>query len=99
MSSGSGGTDRETNTLAMVSMILSIVGIFVSYLPIIGAILGYIALKQIRENPNRYEGEAMAKVGLYLGIGVVIFKIIFVIFIIIIYILFFAFMFSIPFLP
>lgn len=88
----------ETNGLAIAAMICSLVGIFFTYLPIVGAILGYIALKQIRENPGKYEGETMAKVGLYLGIGLVIFKSLMVILFVLFYVFMIIFALSIPFL-
>lgn len=53
------------NTMALTSMILSIAGILVLVTAPIGAILGHIALKQIRQTGE--SGEGMAKAGIIVG--------------------------------
>ncbi|WP_117209462.1 DUF4190 domain-containing protein [Allorhizocola rhizosphaerae] len=53
------------NTMALVSMILSLVGILVSVTAPVGAILGHVALKQIRQTGE--SGEGMAKTGIIVG--------------------------------
>lgn len=49
-----------TNTLAIVSLICSLAGLFVWVSAPVGAILGHIARKQIRERGEQGEGMAMA---------------------------------------
>jgi hypothetical protein len=53
------------NTLALTSMILSLAGLLVLVTAPIGAILGHVALKQIRETGE--SGEGMAKTGIIIG--------------------------------
>lgn len=65
----------KTNPLAIASLILSAGGF--SFLPLIGSIAGIvtgrIALREIREKPDTYDGESLAKAGVILGwLGVVL---------------------------
>jgi hypothetical protein len=53
------------NSLALVSMILSLVGILSLITAPVGAILGHVALKQIRQTGEA--GEGMAKTGIIVG--------------------------------
>jgi hypothetical protein len=59
---------RPTNGLALASMILSLVGLVTCLaIPVstVGAILGHVGLKQIRESGQ--DGETYAKVGIIIG--------------------------------
>ncbi|WP_163511061.1 DUF4190 domain-containing protein [Fodinicola acaciae] len=57
---------RSTNALAIVSMVLSILGIFAcGALSLAGAICGHIAINQVRERNE--EGEGFAKAGIIVG--------------------------------
>lgn len=59
---------RPTNGLAITSMILSLVGLVTCLaIPVstVGAILGHISLKQVRETGQ--DGETYAKVGIIVG--------------------------------
>jgi hypothetical protein len=59
---------RPTNGLAVTSLILSLVGLVTCMaipLSTIGAILGHVALKQVRETGQ--DGETYAKVGVIIG--------------------------------
>jgi hypothetical protein len=59
---------KTTNTLAIVSLVLGIMGLCGSFLFSIPAwITGHMALKQFTENPEQ-EGQGMAKAGRILGI-------------------------------
>ncbi|HQQ94952.1 MAG TPA: DUF4190 domain-containing protein [Bacteroidia bacterium] len=66
---------NETNTLAGLSLSFAILGfyplIFIG--SIVGIMLGLVARKQIRSEPNRFSNEKMADVGLGLSIAGVIF--------------------------
>lgn len=53
------------NSMALVSMILSLVGLVSWITAPVGAILGHIALKQIRQTGE--SGEGMAKAGIIVG--------------------------------
>jgi Domain of unknown function (DUF4190) len=55
----------QQNSMALVSMILSLVGIVSWITAPVGAILGHIALKQIRQTGE--SGEGMAKAGIIVG--------------------------------
>ncbi|MFC7545172.1 DUF4190 domain-containing protein [Plantactinospora sp. GCM10030261] len=54
-----------TNSMALASMILSLVGIATCVCAPIGAILGHVALRQLRERGEG--GESMAKAGIIVG--------------------------------
>ncbi|RNF85006.1 DUF4190 domain-containing protein [Montanilutibacter psychrotolerans] len=60
---------RQTSTLAVVSLVAGILGWTV--LPLLGSIgaiiLGHLARAEIRREPQRLEGDAMAVAGLVLG--------------------------------
>ncbi|MFB9237159.1 DUF4190 domain-containing protein [Plantactinospora siamensis] len=56
---------RPNNTLALVSMILALVGVATCITAPVGAILGHVAMKQIRERGEG--GEGMAKTGIIVG--------------------------------
>ncbi len=66
----------ETNNgKSIASMVLGIVSIPTSFIPLIGLVLGILALifykkakRLIRENPSRYGGNGMAIAGLVTGI-------------------------------
>jgi Domain of unknown function (DUF4190) len=53
------------NSMALTSMILSLVGIVTGITAPIGAILGHVAMKQIRQTGE--SGEGMAKTGIIVG--------------------------------
>lgn len=65
---------RQTNALAVVSLICGILAWMV--MPIVGSIIaiitGHLARRDIRAQPDRYEGDAMAVIGLVLGWGQVV---------------------------
>jgi len=56
---------RGTNTMALVGMILSLVGLAVAITAPVGAIMGHIAKKQIRETGE--EGDGMALTAIIVG--------------------------------
>ncbi|MFD0325027.1 MULTISPECIES: DUF4190 domain-containing protein [Lysobacter] len=60
---------RQTNTLAVLSLIAGILGW--SLLPFLGSIAaiitGHLARGQIRREPQRYDGDGLALGGLILG--------------------------------
>ena len=58
-------TPPPTNVMAIVSLICSLAGLIVGISAPVGAILGHIALKQIRERGE--QGEGMAKAGIIVG--------------------------------
>ncbi len=71
-----GGAAPENNTMALVSLISSILGL--TLLPILGSIIGlitgYMAKKQIEESNGAEGGADLAKWGIILGwIGIGIF--------------------------
>lgn len=81
-------TSRPTNGLAIAALVLSLSGIFTCVTSIVGAILGHVARKQIRERGEEGDGLALGAIiagwiitGLYLVI-------------IAIYIIFFAYFYS-----
>lgn len=62
------GTPQQNHTLAIVSLICSIVGLVIcTPVVIVGVITGHMARKQIRENPNTYSGAGMALAGVIIG--------------------------------
>lgn len=63
--SGPGSYPPQNNTLALVSLICSLGGLIVGLAAPVGAILGHVALKQIRERGE--QGEGMAKAGIIIG--------------------------------
>jgi hypothetical protein len=58
-------TAPPQNSMALVSMILSLVGILSWITAPVGAILGHVAMKQIRQTGE--SGEGMAKTGIIVG--------------------------------
>ena len=60
-----------THTLAIVSLVLSILGLFPPILPLVGpiaaVITGTIARREILAHPELYSGEGMARAGVILG--------------------------------
>ncbi len=60
---------RETNTLAIVSLIFGILGW--SFLPLVGSVVaivtGHLARSEIRRAPERPLGDGLAVAGLVLG--------------------------------
>lgn len=66
------GTPQQNHTLAIVSLICSIVGLVIcTPATIAGVITGHMARRRISENPSTYTGAGMALAGLIIGwIGV-----------------------------
>lgn len=60
---------RQNSTLAVVSLIFGLLGW--TFLPLIGSLVaivtGHMARSEIRAQPDRYEGDGLALVGLVLG--------------------------------
>jgi hypothetical protein len=56
---------RPTNAMALASMIVSLAGIVTAIGFPIGAVLGHVALKQVRESGE--QGESYAKTGIIVG--------------------------------
>ncbi len=60
---------RQTSALAIVSLVSGLLGW--SFVPIIGSLVaivtGHLARSEIRRQPERYEGDGLALVGLILG--------------------------------
>jgi hypothetical protein len=75
---GAPGAARPTNGLAVASLVTSLCGLFLCGVPaIVGAIMGHVARKQIRERGEDGDGMALAGIiigwvlfVLYLGVGV-----------------------------
>jgi hypothetical protein len=61
----------STHTLAILSLILSILGLFPPVLPLVGSIAGVItgmiARREILAHPELYTGEGTARAGVILG--------------------------------
>jgi hypothetical protein len=55
----------NTNTMAIVSLVLSLAGLLVWISAPVGAVLGHVARKQIRERGE--QGEGMAMTGIIVG--------------------------------
>jgi hypothetical protein len=60
---------RQTNTLAVVSLVSGLLAW--TLIPVLGSvaaiICGHLARSEIRSAPDRYEGDALALIGLILG--------------------------------
>ncbi|PZF97115.1 DUF4190 domain-containing protein, partial [Micromonospora deserti] len=56
---------RQTNTMAIVALVLSLVGFASCITAPVGAILGHVATKQIRQTGE--SGEGMAKAAIIIG--------------------------------
>ena len=68
--------EKKTNSLALASIIMSIIGLFAfGFIGIGGIICGFIALSQLKENINQ-EGKGMAIAGIVIGFIDIIFYII-----------------------
>ena len=75
---------RQTHAIGVVSFILSIIGLFTSFLfpfaiQIIGIILGHISKSDINANPDRYTGRTLVTAGLIINYLVIIFSILFLV--------------------
>ncbi|PZG15572.1 hypothetical protein C1I95_19390 [Micromonospora craterilacus] len=62
---GYGQPPRQTNSLAIVALVLSLIGIGSCITAPIGAIMGHVAMRQIRESGE--SGEGMAKAAIIVG--------------------------------
>ena len=82
---------KTTNGLAIASLVLSLVGLMVSIAPIVGIILGFVALSQIKNEPHRYEGKGLAQAGIIIGFIIVGLKVLFIVAYIFIIIFFIGF--------
>ena len=74
---------KQTHTIGVISFVLSIIGLFGSFLfpfaiQIIGIILGHIAKSDINANPENYNGKGLVTVGLIINYLVIIFSLLFV---------------------
>jgi len=74
---------KQTHTIGLISFILSIIGLFGSFLfpfaiQIIGIILGHIAKSDINANPENYNGKGLVTAGLIINYLVIIFSLLFV---------------------
>lgn len=61
-----GGTPQGNNGLAVASLVLSIVGVCCGIGSILGIILGFVALNQIKKTGQ--PGEGLAKAGIIIGV-------------------------------
>ncbi len=61
-----GGVPTGNNGLAVTSLVLSIVGVCCGIGSIIGIILGFVALNQIKKTGQ--PGEGLAKAGIIIGV-------------------------------
>lgn len=62
---GAPAAGAQQNSMALVSLILSLVGVLTWITAPIGAILGHVAMKQIKQTGEA--GEGMAKAGIIVG--------------------------------
>ncbi|MBN1539627.1 MAG: DUF4190 domain-containing protein [Candidatus Thermoplasmatota archaeon] len=90
---GGSSVTRRTYGLAIASLVVSLAGIFVPYAPLVGIILGFVALSRIKEAPLRYEGRGLAKAGIAIGFVVIGLKVLFFL----IYLVLALFLLSLPF--
>ena len=65
MGSAPGGTPQGNNGLAVASLVLSIVGVCCGIGSILGIVLGFVALNQIKKTGQ--PGEGLAKAGIIIG--------------------------------
>lgn len=66
------GNGEKNSTYAVLSLVLSIVGMFTYGLTsILGIVFGHIAKSKINKNPSLYEGRGLATAGLILGYVVI----------------------------
>lgn len=61
---------KETNGLAIASMICSLCSVAVWVASIVGIVLGFVAIHQIDNDPERYEGRSFAIAGIAVGFAV-----------------------------
>lgn len=59
---------KKENENGVLALVLGIAGIFIGIGSIPAIILGSIALKEIRANPDKYNGGTLAKIGIALGV-------------------------------
>ena len=74
---------KQTHIIGIISFVLSIIGLFSSFLfpfaiQIIGIILGHIAKSDINANPENYNGKGLVTAGLIINYLVIILSLIFV---------------------
>lgn len=70
---------KQTHTIGVISFVLSIIGLFGSFLfpfaiQIIGILLGHIAKSDINANPENYNGKGLVTAGLIINYLVIIFS-------------------------
>jgi len=73
-----GAPDPGTNTLAIGSLVASVIGLLCGIGSIVGIVLGVIALNQIKQ--TRQGGYGLAVAGIIVGIGTLIISMIFAIY-------------------
>lgn len=61
------GTGQKTNTLAIVSLVASIVGICCGFLSIAGIVCGVIGRNQIKASNGLEKGDGLALAGIIVG--------------------------------
>ena len=76
---------KKIHYLGLISFILSIIGLFISFLfpfalQIIGIILGHVSKSDIDANPQTYHSSILITVGLCINYLVIILSILFLIF-------------------
>ena len=74
---------KQKHTIGVISFVLSIIGLFGSFLfpfaiQIIGIILGHIAKTDINANPENYNGKGLVIAGLVINYLVIIFSLLFI---------------------
>lgn len=84
---------KKTSELAIFSLVVSLAGVFFPYAPIIGIVLGFLALNQIKKEPERYEGKSMAQAGIIVGFILLGIKVLFLV----IYLILAVLLLSLPF--
>ena len=75
-------TFKQIHYLGLISFIISIIGLFISFLfpfalQIIGIILGHVSRSDIDANPERYHSSTLITVGLFINYLVIILSILF----------------------
>ena len=75
-------TIKQIHYLGLISFILSIIGLFISFLfpfalQIIGIILGHVSKSDIDVNPERYHSSTLITVGLFINYLVIILSVLF----------------------
>ena len=74
---------KQTHHLGLISFILSIIGLFISFLfpfalQIIGIILGHVSKSDVSANPERYHNTGLITVGLFINYLVIILSLLFI---------------------